>query len=202
MLLAVNEGSGEWSGYIAVAAPCGCERMDPWTGEIRPQPLDGDRLPVTLGFRQALCYVFHQDQPALQAATVAKTVWRSLTTVNDWQAELPSGLQPVTLGDWQQLPGMALYTGSVTYHADFILDELPARLRLSLGEVREAAEVWINDQPLDVLLKHPYICEITGLCRVGSNHLTVRVTGSVKSRFDKVPWPAGLFGPVALACAD
>ena len=110
--------------------------------------------------------------------------------------ELPDGPMAVIPGDWQRLPGLALYSGSLTYRSELTPDDVGGRLLLDLGDVKEAAEVFVNGRPAAVLLKHPYRCDISPLVRPGVNVLTVRVTGNFKSRYTGQPSPAGLFGPV------
>lgn len=100
------------------------------------------------------------------------------------------------LSDWQTWPGMSLYSGCVRYETRFSLDALPDCLLLDLGEVHELANVDVNGCKVSALLKSPYRCDITTYVHLGENVLTVEVTSSLASKYDRQPYPSGLVGPV------
>lgn len=77
-------------------------------------------------------------------------------------------------------PGVRYFSGTARYEKTF---RIPARLLtsnrriyLSLGEVRNLCEVWLNGKYLGILWKPPYRVDITGAARAGENRLEVRVT--------------------------
>jgi hypothetical protein len=89
---------------------------------------------------------------------------------------------------------------------------------LSLGELRNVAEVTVNGKPLGILWKPPYKVDVTGLLKPGKNELKIDITNLWANRIagdEKVPrekrvtritqklsvpgsHPSGLFGPVQL----
>jgi hypothetical protein len=120
------------------------------------------------------------------------------------------------------------FAESGTYSLQFTLPEKDAESwLLDLGDVRESARVWINQQPAGVLVAHPFRIDITPFIQAGINELTVEVTNLSANRIrdlDRrgVPWkkfedinivshiyepfdasvwplqPSGLLGPVQL----
>ena len=91
-------------------------------------------------------------------------------------------------------------------------------MELSLGQIRNVADVTLNGKPLGILWKPPYVCDVTGVVRSGKNELKVEITnlwanrlvGDAKlpreKRVTRItqqvpiqgPHESGLFGPVQL----
>ena len=77
-------------------------------------------------------------------------------------------------------PGVRYFSGTARYEKTM---HIPAqmlagdrRVYLSLGEVRNLCEVWLNGKYLGILWKPPFRVDITGVARVGANRLEVHVT--------------------------
>ncbi|MFF0727709.1 glycosylhydrolase-like jelly roll fold domain-containing protein [Streptomyces sp. NPDC004134] len=102
------------------------------------------------------------------------------------------------LGSWTELD--AAHSGSAVYGREFRLEETQLRGRrwlLDLGEVRDVAEVTVNDEELPGLLWAPYRVDVTDALRAGANELTVRITNTgANERGTAVE--SGLLGPVLL----
>ena len=116
------------------------------------------------------------------------------------------------------------FSGTATYSKtiDIPADDLAqgAHLWLDLGEVRELADVKVNDVDLGVLWKTPFKVDVTSALKPGRNRLEVRVTNLWVNRMigDQQPWamkkyafadfmpykadspllPSGLLGPVRI----
>jgi hypothetical protein len=97
---------------------------------------------------------------------------------------------------------------------------------LSLGDVRDMAEVTVNGVTLPLLWKAPFETDVTGALRPGANEIAIRVTNEWTNRIigdrasapDKrvlaqggpppfgarpqVPSPSGLLGPVRFIALD
>jgi len=128
------------------------------------------------------------------------------------------------LVSWTEMPddGIKYFSGTATYVKEF---EVPAaklaagkKMELSLGELRNVAEVTLNGKNLGILWKPPYTVDVTGVVREGKNELKIditnvwanRIVGDEKLPRDKRvtritqklpvpgPHPSGLFGPVQL----
>ena len=118
--------------------------------------------------------------------------------------------------------GTATYTKTIDIPADNIAQG--AHLWLDLGDVRELADVKVNDVDLGVLWKTPFKVDVTSTLKPGPNRLEVRVTNLWVNRMigDQQPWamkkyafadftpykadspllPSGLLGPVHLISAN
>ena len=154
----------------------------------------------------------------------------------DWSVsfEQGKGIQETIgfdhLASWSDLPipqsdeALKYFSGTATYSKtiDIPADDLAqgAHLWLDLGEVRELADVKVNDVDLGVLWKTPFKVDATSALKPGPNRLEVRVTNLWVNRMigDQQPWamkkyafadfmpykadspllPSGLLGPVRL----
>ncbi|MGB8353709.1 MAG: glycosyl hydrolase, partial [Chthoniobacteraceae bacterium] len=76
--------------------------------------------------------------------------------------------------------GVKHFSGTATYTGQFQVNDgelSPGKvLRLNLGEVKNLAELTVNGKNLGVLWKPPFMVDLTGIARVGTNTLEVKVT--------------------------
>jgi hypothetical protein len=129
--------------------------------------------------------------------------------------------------------GVKYFSGSATYEKDVeIPDEYmeaqhisgSQKLFLDLGQVKNLAEVTLNDKPLGILWKEPFRVDITGVARAGTNKLKIRVTNLWPNRLigdqklpedQRITWasvqpykadspllPSGLLGPVRIVAGQ
>lgn len=129
-----------------------------------------------------------------------------------------------TLTSWTEHEdqGIKYFSGTATYQNTFQLGAMSedSRIVLDLGQVKNLAEVIINDKNLGVLWKTPFKVDITDAVKSGENILEVRVTNvwvnrligdaqpgvEEKITFTTMPMvqpnqpllPSGLLGPVKL----
>lgn len=126
----------------------------------------------------------------------------------------------VKLGDWGAALGRD-YSGSAVYTTTFESDG--GAKFLDLGEVKYSAAVKLNGRNLGIRTYAPYVFDISGAVKPGTNKLEVQVvntlanailTDSAQERWRKLPFagpyedrhqkfereslPSGLFGPVTL----
>ena len=90
------------------------------------------------------------------------------------------------LQSWSESPNLHFYSGEGTYSGEF---KLPAeylgkdlRIKLNLGNVRETAEVLINDHIVGIAWKPPFVFDLTDFAVRGKNKLEVRVTNLLINR--------------------
>jgi Glycosyl hydrolases family 2, sugar binding domain len=125
-------------------------------------------------------------------------------------------------------PGIKYFSGTAVYRNSFNVTSAAdeKQIFIDLGDVRDVAEVFINDKPAGILWKKPYRLDVTSLVQPGKNELRIevvnlwvnRLTGDMlldpKDRYcktnqtymEKEVWPggdepfrlqtAGLLGPV------
>lgn len=124
------------------------------------------------------------------------------------------------LGDWTE-HGLPTYSGIGVYEQTIRLSEDEVRRHpvLDLGEVRVAAEVFVNGESVCTRLAAPFKYDLEGVVDPGENTLTVHVANTLaphytipdKSRnplmqslqYDDVgPIKSGLIGPVPLFFYD
>ena len=111
-----------------------------------------------------------------------------LDIVGPWEVRFPPnlGAPPSRVFDelvsWTTIPddGIKYFSGTATYLKEF---DVPAslltadgRMELSLGQIRNVADVTLNGKPLGILWKPPYVCDVTGVVRSGKNELKVEIT--------------------------
>jgi hypothetical protein len=170
------------------------------------------------------------------------TPWKYYETTGDpqkikgtWQLsfekggpKLPSDIEISELKSWTLLGDeYEAFSGSGTYEIHFDIPNVePDNWQLDLGDVRESAQVWINDKYIGTAWSVPFILQ-TGKLKKGKNTLKVKVTNLAANRirakelrgeewkifheinivdkdykkFDATKWnpmPSGLIGPVII----
>jgi hypothetical protein len=142
--------------------------------------------------------------------------------------KLPSSATISNLESWTKLgPEAEAFSGSATYSLEFDNPNTKTEIwSLNLGDVRESAKVWLNDQFIGTAWSVPYNLNI-GKLKAGKNTLKIQVTNLSANRirdkeikgeewkifyeinmvdkdykkFDATKWspmPSGLLGPVTL----
>jgi hypothetical protein len=121
--------------------------------------------------------------------------------------------------DWSLDRELRGFSGRGVYSTTFTVHRADAgeRIILDLGEVRDVAEISVNDKPAATLLLRPYRADITDLIQPGENALEISVTNtlfnSMVLREPRTfrPGPtenpsglmsAGLIGPVQVKIMD
>ncbi|MEN6450471.1 MAG: glycosyl hydrolase, partial [Thermoguttaceae bacterium] len=139
----------------------------------------------------------------------------------------PGDVRFESLVDWTKRPedGIRHYSGKAVYKKTMTIPEQPKGRRtfLTLGEVKDLAEVRLNGQRLGVVWCPPWRIEITDAVRPGENELEVTVANQWVNRLigdaalppeKRVTWttwspytatsplqPSGLLGPVRIEYA-
>ncbi len=118
----------------------------------------------------------------------ADTPLQSLKIEGRWDVHFPRGWGAPEhvvferLMSWTEhsVPGVRYFSGTARYektlHVPTPMLSANRRVYLSLGEVRNLCEVWLNGKYLGILWKPPFRVEVTGVVRPGANRLEVRVT--------------------------
>jgi len=209
-------------------------KVEPCTGYTRVP--GGMKLKLRLPPAGSVFVIFSGTAPEAAPPPVAKVDGQApkpLEITGPWEVRFPPNLgAPPSrvfekLVSWTTIPddGIKYFSGTATYLKEF---DVPAgwlagdrRLELSLGQLRNVADVTVNGKPLGILWKPPYACDVTGLVRGGSNELKIEITNLWANRLvgdanlprekrvtritQKVPidgpHESGLFGPVQLRVA-
>ena len=207
------------------------EIWDAVTGETRPAKAfsltgDGVKLPVHFAPQQSYLFVFRSPVQAAGKgidnelhAEPAHELGGSWTVHFDPRWGGPESTEFDQLISWpdHSEDGIKYYSGQATYEKSFALDAVPeGRSWLSLGSVRDLAEVTLNGKKLGVVWAEPWRIEVTSSLRPGDNLLRIKVANTWNNRFygdqhgkrkftkNYTPYqagsllPAGLLGPVTL----
>jgi hypothetical protein len=123
--------------------------------------------------------------PKITPLATVEGPW-TLAFAPDWGA--PPRVTLPRLGSWtdSQDAGVKYFSGTATYTKDI---QVPgawlrrgSRLILDLGDVRELAEVSVNDKPVGIVWTPPFRVDVTGAVRSGSNHVVIKVTNLWSNR--------------------
>jgi hypothetical protein len=146
---------------------------------------------------------FQASTPGVYELVFSDGATRSVTVVPEaeplevtgpWEVRFPQGwVVPVTqefarLYSWTDSTNTATqsFSGTATYARQFHVPG--ARLspgqpvRLDLGDVREAARVYLNGKPAGSSVFAPHVLDVTGLVRPGENSLVVEVANTWLNR--------------------
>ena len=182
------------------------------------------------------CSSSSESRTLAPAVRLAKPLYKVAASLqNPWDVSFesdhgaPAGVRLNVLSSWTQSPepGIEYFSGTATYTTTFTVSRRlmtkGSRVRLNLGDVKDLAQVSLNGKPLGILWKKPFITDITGALKAGSNRLEIKVTNVWPNRMigDKQPGmkqiaystfdpfkvdspllPSGLLGPVTLEAAD
>lgn len=123
----------------------------------------------------------------------------------EWTLSFPEGWDAPTMVMLNELvpwnehsnDGIKYFSGTASYSKDFQVDKInsEARYLLDLGEVKNLAQVFINEVPIAHLWKKPFVCDITEYIKEGNNSLNIAVTNLWPNRMigdeqyeDDVEW--------------
>ena len=161
---------------------------------------------------------------------------------NPWEVYFPYGwgFDPIQkfdkLQDWTKHPDseLSIFSGSATYKTTFHMEGIDHQLtyRLDLGQVGDAAAVYLNGHKVGASVFPPFVFNIEGLLRERDNYLVIEVAntwlnqliGESNKPYDQQrtrsnlgsgdledgsrPWssynplPSGLMGPVKLKVCE
>ncbi|MGO9323961.1 MAG: glycosyl hydrolase [Terracidiphilus sp.] len=190
------------------------ELWDPARGEAQPvsyRIADGrTTVPLHLDPYGTTFVVFRTPaaKNTLELPTLKETVIDGLDLAlnRDWSVSFQPGKgipEPIgfhRLLSWSDSPlplsdeALKYYSGTATYTKTIEVpaDDLAqgAHLWLGLGDVRELADVKVNDVDLGILWKTPFKVDVTSALKPGPNRLEIRVTNLWVNRMigDQQPW--------------
>lgn len=177
------------------------ELWDPVTGEMHPAPAwreEAGRTVVRLRLapEESRFVVFRAAAEGAASARRLPPEPAPLVAIRGpWTVRFdpawggPAEVVFEELVDWTQRPeeGIRHYSGAATYAITFGLPQLPTgkRIYLDLGELKNVAEVTLNEQPLGVRWMHPFRFDVTGRLHESENRLVVKIVNL---------WPNRLIG--------
>lgn len=140
------------------------------------------------------------DYKTIDNALELKTI---LFLKDSWNVSIEGKEHKSVLRPWSEL-GHPYFSGTAVYETDFNVSPFQKGKRyfLDLGEVKEIAELELNDKPMGTAIWHPFVLELTNEIKPGINHLKIEVTNTLANKFYREERPSGLFGPVQLMIND
>jgi len=159
-------------------------------GPVVKQVLEAHEASVLLLTREAI-----PDVPGEEG----RVPGRALATLEGpWRIEIEGATQKSTLKPWGQL-GHPWLSGTATYQKTFVLEaDLAANdLWLDLGEVREIAEVFVDECAVGTSVWAPRRLRLPELAP-GKHRLSIRVTNTPINALARTERVSGLLGPVRL----
>jgi hypothetical protein len=201
--------------------------------------IEGGRTTVPLELeRNETVFIVLRGDATSPSREIPQPTFAKLGEVSsEWTLEFPAGLGApeqislprLALWSEHEAPGVRYFSGTGTYSTSF---DAPnewftqgRRLEIDLGDVRDIAEVVVNDRQLGMVWKPPYRVDATSALRPGENRLEVRVTNQWTNRiagdraatpkdrvlaelppaFGRGPRelePSGLMGPVQILATE
>ena len=205
--LFTNEGETPIDGVLDLGCVGRPESWDAWEGMVSALPAqlaEDGRLQTRLHLdrRDSLILHLDRDQTLQPTPQPARPTPDQVTHLKgNWMVRGPEGTSaPHALTSWSEWPGMADFSGTLTYDSDFewAVEEVETRVVLDLGQAGEIAALAVNGQNAGVKMWSPYRFDISRLLKTGSNHLSVTVTNTLANRIDHARQPSGLLGPVTV----
>lgn len=204
------------------------ELWNPQTGttqKVSYQIKDGRTIvPLKFAPWDAFFIVFRNKTTQTKLTVSSPRVVKSVVLSKPWKLSLDKQAYELSsLESWHLHPNDAVkyFSGTGTYTQSFGID-LPQkgqRMVLDLADVKNIAEVYVNNKNMGTIWKKPYQLDITAALKAGLNTLEVRVTnlwvnrligdaqaGANRSTFTTMPFyrgkepllPSGLVGEVRI----
>jgi hypothetical protein len=215
----VNNADGWQSGELSVRDAHGAASIwDCETGRVRPVPstdgAEGSTLALVFKPYEAYWLVFDPRSQALAGPPERRPELDVVAAVEGpWMVTFDPAIQPVMefpsvppaafmkgvekpLEDWSAW-GLKKFSGLLDYVKTVAVDQPEPDMRLDLGRVAHAAEVWVNGRSCGARLWGPHVFEIGAALHPGPNEIRVRVANLINNTYGEVA-DSGLFGPVRL----
>ena len=172
---------------------------NPLTGEISRPVMRGNEVLVNLKSGQSVILQTHRSVPAGYEELTAEAVpvaLRAIELTQPWTLSFDPSATPVIsntyqlarLQSWEtldeqtaRLAGTGIYTTTFTL-GDTQLAHAEGGWLLDLGDVRESARVYVNDQYVGCAWCAPFQIEIGSAVKAGENTLRVEVTNLPANR--------------------
>jgi hypothetical protein len=196
----------------------GASIWDCETGMIRPvasiETDDGSRLALVFKPYEAYWLVFDPKGNVYAGRPERLPEIVTVSTVDgSWKVTCDPKIQPVMefplqppaefangvnkpLADWKEW-GLQKFSGLMDYVKTVKVNRPARGLKLDLGRVCHAAEVWVNGKGCGTRLWGPHVFDVGDALRPGANEIRVRVANLINNSYGEFA-ESGLLGPVRL----
>jgi hypothetical protein len=185
--------SGECSFRVTGIYP---ELWDPSTGEqtgIEEFTDENGRIGFNLELEPyaSVFVVFSHNKRSLTSKHISGDV-TSLLVEGSWRVTFPEGWGAPAEAHFDRLiswtethdDGIRYFSGTACYHKTISVEEesIAPRIELSLGEVYDVAEVFLNGKSAGIIWKPPFKLDVTDLIQAGENNLKIEVVNQWVNR--------------------
>ena len=176
---------------------------NPLTGEITRPSMKGNEVLINLKSGESVILQTHRTVPAaydeLPVETVPVTM-RAIELTQPWTLTFDATATPLITNSYQltklqswetldeqtaQLAGTGIYSTTFCL-SDVQIQQAEGGWLLDLGDVRESARVYVNDQYVGCAWCAPFQLEIGSAVKTGENTLRVEVTNLPANRIRKM----------------
>ncbi len=204
-----NLSDSDVEGLVSLAVPFQTVALfDPMTGDIREAYTEDGKLWLSLKSGQSVLLRTYdtavalgkKSEPVVEMTGIELTSkWTLSFTDDSYPSDLKKQYELNELSTWENLDaataqamGTGVYTTTIEVDKK-LLNMANGGMRISLGDVRESARVYINDVYAGCAWSAPFELDVTGLLREGTNTLRVEVTNLPANRIrqmdiDKQEW--------------
>jgi hypothetical protein len=188
------------------------------TGEVRPASSgdggNGSRISLVFKPYEAYWLVFDPKEKANDGPPERRPETVIVAAIDGpWEVSFDAKVQPAMeypmappapyasgvqkpLEDWKAW-GLARFSGLLDYTKTVTIDAPEKGLKIDLGRVCHAAEVWVNGMSCGARLWGPHVFDIGKAIRPGANEVRVRVANLISNSYGELA-EAGWLGPVRL----
>jgi len=176
------------------------ELWDPSTGkQLRLEEFtkEDGRISLNLDLESgaSIFVVFNERKSSLPVLPKKSSITNQKSTIEgSWRLTFPEGWGAPAEANFDKLiswtdsdiEGIKYFSGTASYHKTISVEEEDiknnARIELSLGEVGDVAEVFLNGKSAGILWKEPFKIDITELVQAGKNELTIEIVNQWVNR--------------------
>lgn len=168
---------------------------------VKLDPITGKTVPVAANiYEEHLNLKLSLDAYGSCILVTKNTpVCHTIDLTNAFKIKFSNGKTSEKLLDWSEIYD-SQYSGYVDYLTQFKLEDKFEKIILNLGEVKDCAEIHVNDVFINALLWEPYTIDITDFVQLGENKLKISVCNSITNQITDTKTKSGLFGPVTISC--
>jgi hypothetical protein len=192
------------------------------TGDVRTvasvETRDSSRLSLVFKPYEAVWLVFDSNVRALAGPPERRADIEVVAAIEgSWKVSFDAKIQPTMeypgappaefasgvekpLEDWTAW-GFPKFSGLLDYVKTVTVDRPAKDIRLDLGKVWHAAEVWVNGKSCGSRLWGPHVFDVGEALRPGANEIRVRVANLINNSYGEIAG-SGLLGPVRLVRRD
>jgi hypothetical protein len=182
-------------GYVSLAVPFkSVVLFDPLTGDISTASVADGKVWISLKSGQSVILQTYDTEVTTDNTAGPVQELAGLDIGGSWTLTFDDGQQYTLeqLQSWETLnEKTASLMGTGTYETTFSvtaaqMKTATAGFRLNLGDVRESARVWLNDQYLGCAWSVPFVIDCRGAVREGTNTLRIAVTNLPANRISQM----------------